>query len=81
MSHLDDSVVYFAQLIGVGFFRVVVPNLVKADQILDWVKGQSGVTSVRMFLLKNRLQAYGALDVQLKRKLEEIGIDNPKIVV
>jgi DNA-binding Lrp family transcriptional regulator len=77
MSHLDDYLCFFAQLIGVGFFRVIIPNLLKADEISSWVKQQSGVRSARMYLLKDRIQLYGVLDEQLKRKLEEMGVPNP----
>jgi DNA-binding Lrp family transcriptional regulator len=76
-TQFDDYVYFVGQFIGVGLFRLIIPNLTIADEILSWVKGQSGVRSARVELLKDRIQLYGVLDEQLGRKLEEIRLPTP----
>ncbi len=58
-SHFDDFLIVPETAIeDHGSFHLCIPNISKAQEILNWVKEQSGVKSSRIDLVQDRVELY-----------------------
>ena len=53
-----------------GYFGLVITNVSKANELLDWTKGLSGVVDGRIDLVQDIISIYGLYDEQIDRLLK-----------
>ncbi len=72
ISQLDDYLYYAGLWVGLGLFNLIIPNISKAQEILNWVKEEPGVRSARIELQQERIELYEVLNEQLEKKFAQI---------
>lgn len=73
VRHLDEQLIR-AELYDKehGFFNLIIRNVSKAREILDWVRMQSGVGGVFVELVLDRIELYESLDAEPSDRTEDI---------
>jgi DNA-binding Lrp family transcriptional regulator len=66
---LDDYLCFAGLWEELGVFRLILPSLHKAHEILRRAKQEQNVRSARIELLQERIEHYELLDEELERKL------------
>ena len=57
---------------GSSFFNLFIKNISQADEVLDWVRDQPGVSSSRVDLIKNRYELYDTLDREQETEMKRL---------